>query len=357
MFTCSGHNLVKGLLKTLALVFATRVCGGVPAPVATGALCGINGHPFSQSGYFDVSLEDQVRLVSASGATWYRVDLNTGNFMANTARLDELLKISERYGVQLLPVLIAAPGARGNEGTPAQIRSSAQHFARSVVDRYKGRISHWELSNELDDYALIRKGDVTRAGKRWDWGDPDGSHPDDFEELRYQRAKAEIIGLGDGVRAADPSARTIVDTAGWLHYGFIERLTVEDHVPFDILSWHWYSEMGDMTRVQGSLDLVKYLQRFGKPLWLTEVGRRGGSAGGGDLELADYMNHDLAKLAANPGVGALFVYELLDEPYFGEGGESHYGLVTLGRGPLGNWVVTGRKPAFGALASVSRPKP
>jgi hypothetical protein len=115
--------------------------------------------------------------------------------------------------------------------------------------------------------------------------------------------------------------------------------------------------MGDMTRVQGSLDLVKYLQRFGKPLWLTEVGRRGGSAGGGDLELADYMNHDLAKLAANPGVGALFVYELLDEPYFGEGGESHYGLVALGRGPSGNWVVTGRKPAFGAFASVSRPKP
>jgi hypothetical protein len=357
MFTSSGHNLVKGLLKTLALVLSIRVCGEVPAPLASGLRWGINGHPFSQSGYFDVSLEDQVRLVSASGATWYRVDVDTGNFLANTARLDELLKISERYGVQLLPVLIDAPGARGTEGTPAQIRSSAEQFARSVVDRYKGRISHWELSNELDDYALIRKGDVTRAGKHWDWGDPEGSHPDDFEEGRYQRAKAEILGLGDGVRAADPSAKTIVDTAGWLHYGFVERLAVEDHVPFDILSWHWYSEMGDMTRVQGSLDLVTYLQRFGKPLWLTEVGRRGGSAGGRDRELADYMTHDIARLAANPSVGALFIYELLDEPYFGEAGESHYGLVTLGRGPLGHWVVTGMKPAFGALASVSRPKP
>ncbi len=46
----------------------------------------------------------------------------------------------------------------------------------------------------------------------------------------------------------------------------------------------------------------------------------------------------------------MFVYELLDEPYFGpDNPESHYGLVELLRGSDGCWQVGRRKPAFGAL--------
>jgi hypothetical protein len=356
MFTDSRHNFVNLGSLAAALFFVARALAAAPVPVVDAARVqwGLNGHPFSQSGYFDVSLGEQLALVAASGAGWYRVDLSADDFRAGTARLDELVKAAGQCGVRILPVLIASPGARGTGSTPQEIRASAAEFARVVVARYRGRVTHWELSNELDDYALLRKGDTTRGSKRWEWGDPDGSRPEDYEEDRYQRARAEIVGLGEGVRAADPLAKTIVDTAGWLHYGFIERLATEDHVPFDILSWHWYSEMGDMTRVQGSLDLVAYLQRFGRPLWLTEVGRRAGSAGGKERELADFMRADLAKLAVNPGIGALFVYELLDEPYFGEAGESHYGLVTLGRAAAGNWSITGRKEAFGAFASVVR---
>ena len=98
----------------------------------------------------------------------------------------------------------------------------------------------------------MRKGDTNGSGIRWLWGDPDGSSTDDYEGIRYQRARAEILGLGDGMRAADPGSLAIVDTAGWLHYGFIERLWARDHVAFDILAWHWYSEMGDISLVQGS---------------------------------------------------------------------------------------------------------
>ena len=146
-----------------------------------------------------------------------------------------------------------------------------------MAGRYKGRITHWELSNELDGYAMIRKGEKTRDGKVWPWGDPDGSRPENYEEGRYQRAKAEILGLYEGVKAADPTAITVVDTGGWLHYGFIDRLVREDHVPFDILAWHWYSGMGDMTKVQGKFNLVKRLAGYGKPLWITQINRRNGT--------------------------------------------------------------------------------
>jgi hypothetical protein len=145
---------------------------------------------------------------------------------------------------------------------------------------------------------------------------------------------------------------TIVDTAGWLHYGFVERLVHEDRVPFGILAWHWYSEMGDMTRVDGRLDLVSYLGRYGRPLWITEISRRNGSADGNERQLASYIRSDVAKLATNPGIGGLFIYELLDEPYLGPGNESSYGLVGLARTGDGTWSVSGRKPAFASLRSV-----
>lgn len=338
-------------VKNSLLFFSLEIAApGAGAAERGGFQWGVNGHPLSQSAYFDVPLADQVALVSGLGAGWYRVDLSPEEFLAGTARFDELLTDAEHANIRLLPVLLPSDGGKG--APFAGVRGAAAAFARAVAGRYRGRITHWELGNELDVAALLRKGDTTRDGTTWQWGDPDGSSPADYEETRYQTARAEILGLQEGVREADPKAVTIVNTAGWLHYGFIERLVDEDHVPFDILAWHWYSEMGDMTLVQGRLDLVGYLRRFGKPVWVTEIDRRGGSAGGGDAEQARFVVRDVARLGANPGIGALFLYELLDEPYFGAGGESHCGLVEVARGKAGKWEVSRRKPAYDAFRSV-----
>ena len=216
-----------------------------------------------------------------------------------------------------------------------------------LVGRYKGQITHWELSNEIDNYAMIHRGEKARDGKIWKWGDPAGNRPEDYEESRYRKAKAEIQGLYEGVKAADPGATTVVDTGGWLHYGFVERLVNEDHVPFDILAWHWYSAMGDMTHVQGKLDLVARLAGYGKPLWITEINRQGGSMNGGEREQADYVGKAAAQLRGNPAIAALFIYELLDEPYFGPHNiESYCGLVEVARNNHRGWQVVRKKQAF-----------
>ena len=313
---------------------------------------GVNGHPVSQEAYFHVPLTNQLDLVAELGAGWYRFDVGAKDFAGNTARLDELAGEATRRKIRLLPVLFAAPGGRSKNATPEQIRAAAFEFAKAIVTRYKDRVSHWELSNELDGHAMLRKGEKARSGRVWIWdGDPDGSSPDHYEEGRYQRGRAEIEGLSAGVKAADPAARTIVDTAGWLHTGFVDRLVKEDRVPFDILAWHWYSEMGDITRVQGKLDLVESLKQYRTPLWITEIDRRDGSKGGKEREQADYVGRTAAQLRANPGVAAFFVYELLDEPNFGAGGESDYGLVAVARDSAGKWQVKRRKPAFAAFKS------
>jgi hypothetical protein len=326
----------------LAAALAAAVARGGEETFAWG----VNGHPLSQAAYFDVSLSAQLGLVCDLEAGWYRIDLGEGSFAALTSRLDELLTAAAGRRVRLLPVLIPSLGAAAAGAEPEAVRAGAFAFARMVAARYRGRITHWELGNELDAVALLRRGDTTRAGTAWTWGDPDGSREEDYDDRRYGRAMAEIRGLAEGIKAADPQATTVVGTAGWLHYGFIARLVNEDRVPFDVLAWHWYSEMGDMTRVQGKLDLLARLARFGKPLWLTETNRRDGSLGGREGEEARYISADLARLRADPRVGGIFAYELLDEPYFGESGESHYGLAEVERGPDGRWAVGRRKPAF-----------
>ena len=337
-------------------------CCGVAAEEGIGKSFqwGVNGHSFSQEAYWQVPVATQLDLVAELGATWYRFDLSFDGFVSNTERMDGLLAGAEQRRLRLLPDLFAEPGARDEKATAEQIRKAAFTFARQAAGRYKGRITHWELNNELDAYAMIRKGERCRSGRLWEWGDAEGSNPDDFNETRYQKAKAEILGLYEGVKAGDPTALTVVDTAGWLHYGFVERLVMEDHVPFDILSWHWYSECGEITNVQGRVNLVDYLKRFNKPLWITEINRRDGSKHGKEQEQSDYVGRTARQLSANPGIQAFFVYELLDEPYFGADGESDYGLVTVAKGGAGTWQVSRRKLAFTAFkaaihASAFRP--
>lgn len=314
---------------------------------------GVNGHPLKQEGYIQVSLETQINLVSRLGMGWYRVDLPQSETERNLTRLDTLVAMASRRKIRILGVLFSSPGGYSEDVTPTQVRQAAFEYGRAMASRYATKITHWELANELDVFAMIRKGERMRTGEMWEFGPPDGDKPEHYQESRYQIARAEIQGLSEGVRAGNQKAVTVVDTAGWLHYGFIERLVVEDKVPFNILAWHWYSEMGNIQRVNGKLDLLQVLVAYGKPIQITEINRRYGSQGGKEKEQAAYLVSVANQLCADRRVAGLFIYELLDEPYFGEKNpESWYGLVTLAKNRDGNWQATRKKQAFAALKAV-----
>ena len=105
----------------------------------------------------------------------------------------------------------------------------------------------------------------------------------------------------------------------------------------------------------GKLDLLGLLGGYGKPLWITEIDRRDGSRGGIEQEQASYLGRTAAQMATRPDVGAFFVYELFDEPYFGATNpESHYGLVELAQGAGGTWRVARKKAAFDAYRAAIR---
>lgn len=338
-------HLRRFFLTTLALVSF--------AHAAEPFHWGINGHPLTQEGYWQVPLNEQLDLVKQSGAKWYRISFGAKAFRANTARFDELLEGAEKRGLKLLPVLM--PSGLGENKPLDQIREESLAFGKEMAARYKGRITHWELGNELDNFSMIKKGETTPSGKVWKWdGAPDGSSPDDYETSRYERCREFFKSIQQGLKEADPNALTMVDTSGWLHYGFIERLKQDGAANFDILAWHWYSEMGNISSVSDKkIDVLALLkERYRKPIWFTEINRRDGSKGGKEAEQAQYISTAIAKLASTEGIDAIFLYELLDEPYFGESGESHYGLVTIEKSS-GKWKVDKKKPSFEAMRKIS----
>jgi Glycosyl hydrolase catalytic core len=311
---------------------------------------GVTGHPLAQEAYFHIPITTQLDLISEIGASWYRCDWPQ-SAENNIVRIEELISESERRNIKLFPILFPTTSARDSNATPEQIRSASFVFARNTVSLYKTKVHYWELDNELETYAAITKGEKTRKNKTSLWGMTDGTSPEEFEEIRYQKVKAEFLGLLDGIKAADKTAKTAIN-AGWLHYGFIERLVNEDKVPFDILAWHWYSDMGDIRNVRGKFNLLKQLKQYGKPLLITEMNQKNGSMNGNENAQAKYLNQTFNSIGSNSGIKGMFIYELLDEPYFGkDNGESHYGLVEVKKSKYNKWQVKRKKKAFKVFQS------
>lgn len=303
---------------------------------------GVCGHPNVQEGYLHITVSQQLDLLVDLGVKYYRVDWNDWKY---SYLVDPLISEAKKRKIEILPVL--NPPIDFKKETDARtVYKKSYDFAYKWVSLYKKEISCWELGNELDVFSMIHKGERMANGKVWQWGDPDGDFPEHYEERRYQLARVMLQGLADGVGMADKNAKRIINTAGWLHYGFIKRL-IDDGVPFEILGWHWYSEMGDITNVRGVFNLLEEIESFGKPIWITEINRRNGSMGENEQVQADYIEKAASQMRNLDEIKAFFVYELLDEPYFGEDNpESHYGLVKLKKDARNHWVVREEKSAF-----------
>jgi hypothetical protein len=311
----------------------------------------MNGKSPEQEAYNLFTPEEQMRVLQEMGVDWYRVSWSD---QTTPEQMDHVLAAAAAAKINILPVL--TPEVDLTVDRPlADYESEAEQFARKWVGRYADRLSIWELANELDDPAILRRGDINPAnGQPWDTGSPDGSEILHYEPQRLSRALAVLEGLSRGVAAVQPSARRLIGTAGWKHYGFLQAVE-RAQIPYEIIAWHWYSEMGTMTNAGGT-NVLAQLQQFHRDIWITEAGRRDGSMMHTETEQAKYYTEDIPRMAAfYPEVKAYFVYELLDEPALGfMNGEAYYGVVKVEPDNAGVWKVTDRKPAYQAIQAQAR---
>ncbi len=327
-----GTNYVFDTTRVSQRRFYRASCVTNDSPTATqpSFAWGVCGHPFVQAAYKDIPTTNQLDLVAALGAVWYRVDAPVVSVTNAGVPWGQFLADAQARGIKILPILFPSLYV-GDTGYSAQeLEAEAFASGQALAQFFHGRVSVYEIHNELDLYSIISP------------NTPDGSQVTHYDDGRYQRALAQIRGLIAGVRSVDTTARTMVNAGGGYHYGFFRRL-VTDGVRFDILGWHWYSEMGDMV----CRGILTQLESFGRPIWLTEIDRRDGSADGNEPAQASYLADAATRYSARRSIEGLFAYELLDEPYF-TGGEGAYGLVRV-VSAAGHWQLGSSKPVFSEL--------
>ena len=323
---------------------------------------GITGHPLTQAAYSDsggIDFDTQLKAVHDAGAVWYRVDIVARSTGDDFAKMDSLVSKAQAHGVKLLVVLV--PLVDREHDSPQVLYQKSYDGAVNIVRRYKNAVHDWELFNEQDTYCMHRKGDPG-----WPDGTPGGDRPTDYNPQKYAIVLSILRGLSDGVHAADGSASRVINFAGWLHTGFIEKLEA-DRVAYEIVGIHWYSDFGDITCPAQNLpcpgrpkwfNVVKRVQSItgNKPIWMTEMNYRPSPLDNEGMD--NYLSRILQTYASSPRVypfQTVMIYELLDEPNLNKGPrDSQMGLLEVTRGGDGKFVIEQQKPAYRTLQNQRR---
>ncbi len=301
---------------------------------------GINGHPFTA--YPGIPLDLQLDLVVDLGMTQYRFNTRGDG---STAGFDRLLPLAEARGITLLPILY--PDANLDEDSPKDLYRKSFDLAVTMARRYEGRIPVWELANELESYAIIQSCEMRDDGTQYpcEWGHAGGVTPLEYYGPRWIKVSAVLKGLSDGVVSTGTRARRAVGTAGWGHLGAFDRMAA-DGIEWDITVWHDYPGITEA-------DLAR-LARWKKPIWITEF--NAGSGGFASWEenaqrLAERITWYRAQ-RARYGIQAAHLYQLLDEPYWGDDFEARMGIYEVHPDGNGSWQLGPPKPAVNVVRRI-----
>jgi putative glycosyl hydrolase len=350
------QHLAYGCGRAIGAALMMIIGMGWPAAAQTQVLWGVNGH--SVWYYPGASLDDEMAVLRDLNMFFYRVDIHPNGVAADDQAVSDnlaaVLDAADRNGIYLAVTITPWVPSIDDE-TEATYYQKSYDRAFALASRFKGRGIFWELDNEIEHYAMVRPCEYRDDGYFWhcDWGDASGSSTLDYIADRYNRLRGDLNGLSDGIAAGAPGEWRMVNVSAGFHYGFLQRL-INDGVQFEISAPHWYSTYGDIADPNNNI--AQQLANLGKPIWITEFNRGYGSYGGNEADqgtVIGQMATEFCQIASQYGIAAAFVYELLDEAYFGDTSEATMGLINLVQDINGNWLYGPHKPAYGAMQNVT----
>lgn len=258
-----------------ALVFATPgVEGGIYATTAAGTVGERFGVVSVYLGLYDDATRDaEFAAMENAGISWARCDFAwlgvepvQGEW--NFTGLDALVDKAEAQDMEILGILGSSPpwanGGQEWNWPPSDI-DAWRNYVHTVVSRYAGRVSAWEIWNEENIDAFWRP------------------EPDSAQYMVLLEAASQEI------RAADPYATIVMGGVAGLGYTYLKECLDAGAAAFvDAIAYHPYAETigaegqpeEDLLRPKEELcrflaeQIDNWLKGYGEGLeiWLTEVG-------------------------------------------------------------------------------------
>lgn len=292
-----------------------------PIEVAEDFIWGINGHPITNHDYAVGSIKHQIDLLKEHQLEYYRVDITTfddGTINTYPAKFDELLTIATQNGIKILPVIKIDKQLGDYSHTKEEAYKLGRNQTYGFITKYENHFDYFELGNEQENRIIHEN--------------VNGMNAEDYDFNKFQVLVSYFKGMIDSIRELNPKSKIMI-TGGWLHWGYFELLQ-QEKLDYDIISWHWYSNMGSMYESKWErADVINTLiSKFNKPIWITEINKKDGSLGETYQEQAYWVEYFINELHKQPNIEAYILYELYDQPNlynqkWAGPGEASYGIV------------------------------
>ncbi|RYY37995.1 MAG: hypothetical protein EOP46_00540 [Sphingobacteriaceae bacterium] len=316
--SCKKENLAPEEVSNNEVstkAFETSKTTNAVSLVGSNLELGINGHPLGTLPYTSTPATRQIQLLKDMNMTWYRVDVHSKDDGGITVPhlWDPLKAAATNGGVKILPMLYTRTFSLNVSETESYNRG--KKLGADFAAKYGNYFTYYNLGNEMEMKCL--------------YPNKSGQSQADYDRAKYKIIRSYLKGMDEGIKSKDPDAKTMID-ASWLHYGYL-RMLEWDGVKFDIIAYHWYSEMegaaaGSAYKIP---DITKKLSALfpKKPIWFTEVNNRYKKTSTHEQDQNAFITKFIEKCKNNPQVKVLMFYELFDEPQKSGLLEPNYGII------------------------------
>lgn len=230
-----------------------------PAPVTYTSFWGMNGHFWGGTAYSKDS--QTVAKLVAAGCNTYRVGYAFGDL---TRFKNFISAYAAPSHIAVYPVALISAAAD---------ESAAYALGYSLgveMAGLAGMVPMYELPNEYASYSL-------NSGA-------DGNLTSHYNAALFKVSRGLFRGVLAGIRSIDATTPIAGPTDTWLHTGFGNMLwngTSPDiasantalQVRWDLTTWHWYDNMGNIESAGGpNMNVLSALAAYGVPIRLNEYG-------------------------------------------------------------------------------------
>jgi len=296
---------------------------------------GVNGHPFTQHDYRSLTWAKQMDLLGKLGVDYYRVDvpLDGSGRVKNSVQFMQFLRLAEDTRVKLMPIL--KPIYENGKDSLTVYRQNVE-LGRNYAKVYGKLFDVIEVGNELELHIMKRNG-------------VDGTKSAHYDFEKSKQLMWRLRGFIDGLKSVNPRVKVSL-SLGWTHTYYLEILK-QYQVPYDIIGYHWYSNMGDITKPKVPYQnlLPEIYRKYEKTIWLTEFNSHEGTGKHSVDYQEQYIRQSLLNIKKQGIVSGFFIYELLDEPALRQlPHETRYGLAYKSASDTSYRL----KPAFDSFRSL-----